>query len=317
MESSERETQQIVDYLADQARDETIEQLEKVASESVYGHRHDVWDVHTNKERWWIITNPTNLYSQQQFPSMDSAISFHIGLMARVISRSAYAIPEEESQRFANAWRRWQQAGKAFEDADEAEEFQAVGMRCRESLIAFVEETAKIATLPESVAAPKASDYVNWSSLIADTIAPGASADRRRGYLKATAKATWELVNWLTHASNATRLDAQFALDATGYTLSSFALSTMRFERGVPERCPQCGSYKIVTDHPHSEADEKLEVTLCTVCGWEDATEVLREEPQNNDVQQPTNENEDIGPCIVVEAPLRGPKPPKPSERNR
>ena len=34
-----------------------------VLAETILGHRHDVWDVHTNRDRWWVITNPTNLYS--------------------------------------------------------------------------------------------------------------------------------------------------------------------------------------------------------------------------------------------------------------
>jgi hypothetical protein len=315
MDSPDREIQHIVDYMASQVSDEAVEHLEKVASESVYGRRHDVWDVHTDKDRWWVITNPTNLYTQKQFPSMDIAISFHIGLMARVLARSAYTIPDEENQKFAHAWRCWRQAGEAFEEADEAEEFQAVGMRCRESLIAFVKEASSQVAISEGTSAPKASDYVGWSNLIADTIASGASADRRRGYLKSAAKSTWELVNWLTHTSNAIRFDAQFALDATGHTLSVFAMSFIRFERVVPERCPHCGSYNLSVDYYHNDSDETLIVALCTVCGWEDVPNIVAEVPEH---EQPAivseKSPEDLGACITVEVPLRGPKPPKPSK---
>jgi hypothetical protein len=48
------------------------------------GHAHDVWDVHASDGRWWVITNPTNLYSQNQFPSMDLAVTFHMGLTLRI-----------------------------------------------------------------------------------------------------------------------------------------------------------------------------------------------------------------------------------------
>ena len=315
MDSPDRETQHVVDYMASQANDETVQHLEKVSSESVYGFRHDVWDVHTDKDRWWVITNPTNLYSQEQFPSMDIAISFHIGLMARVLARSAYAVPDEEGQKFANAWRRWQQAGEAFEESDEAEEFQAVGMRCRESLIAFVKEASRAVAFSEGAAAPKASDYVGWSDLIADTIAPGASADRRRGYLKSAAKSTWELVNWLTHSSNALRSDAQFALDATGNTLSVFVTSFIRFASSAPERCPNCGSYKISVDHRHNDSEETLIVTLCTVCGWENVPDVVADTPERERSAISSEESpKDMGACITVDVPLRGPKPPKPSK---
>lgn len=318
MDSSDQEIQSIVDYMSFQADDEIVEHLEKVASESVYGRRHDVWDVHTNKERWWVITSPTNLYSQKQFPSMDIAISFHIGLMARVLARSAYAVPDEDMQRFASAWRCWQQAGEAFEEPDEAEEFQAVGMRCRASLIAFVNEASEIITFTEGTSAPKADNYKDWSDLIADTVASGKSAERRRGYLKSAAKSTWELINWLTHTSNATRFDAEFALDATGHTLSTFAMSLIRYERGAPDRCPHCGSYKLIADHYHNETGETFTFTVCTICGWEEASEVevmADSTPQMRPSPVETKEAVDTDDCITVEVPLRGPKPPKPSKK--
>ena len=58
-----------------QAPDLTVEFLQKVYTENVLNHQHQVWDVHTNIDRWWVITNPTNLYSQQQFPNMDLAVT--------------------------------------------------------------------------------------------------------------------------------------------------------------------------------------------------------------------------------------------------
>jgi hypothetical protein len=58
-----------------QAPDLTVEFLQKVYTENVLNHQHQVWDVHTNVDRWWVITNPTNLYSQQQFPNMDLAVT--------------------------------------------------------------------------------------------------------------------------------------------------------------------------------------------------------------------------------------------------
>ena len=87
MESPDRERQYIVDYMASQAGDETVEHLEKVASERMLGRDIDVWDVHTDVNRWWVITEPANLYLQAQFPSMDIALSFHVGLIARVMER--------------------------------------------------------------------------------------------------------------------------------------------------------------------------------------------------------------------------------------
>jgi hypothetical protein len=46
--------------------------------------RHDIWDVHCTQSRWWVVTNPTNLYSQQDFKSGEVVLTFHIGLALRL-----------------------------------------------------------------------------------------------------------------------------------------------------------------------------------------------------------------------------------------
>lgn len=315
LESSDRERQNIVDYLAAQASDETVDHLEKVASERVLGRDIDVWDVHTEINRWWIITSPTNLYSQEQFPSMDVALSFHIGLTARVMERSERVAPEEQAERFPVAWRKWEQAGEALNEAEEAEDFQAVGMRCRESLIAFAREASRVVEPDDEKPLPKASDFKGWSDLIANTIANGASAARRRGYLKSAAKSTWELVNWLTHASNATRFDAYFAFNATGHVLSSWSLSLIRFENDDPDQCPRCGSYQLITGYRYDDAKETLHLVVCEVCQWESELTLFQEkrEIDSGIDQAPVTAPQDPSPCVFVDVPLRGPVPPKPS----
>src|SRR5690242_13237204 len=106
MRSSKHEEQMIVDYIASQVSDEAVEFMEKITSERVAGIKHDVWNVHTDKARYWIITNPTNWYSQDQFPHMDIAITFHVGLMMRVMDRSQPAPSPQRARRFANPLRR-------------------------------------------------------------------------------------------------------------------------------------------------------------------------------------------------------------------
>ena len=67
----ERGREDVVRYMGGQAPDENLKHLEKIKSEKVFGTRYDVWDVVTDKERWWVISNALNLYSQDLFPSMD------------------------------------------------------------------------------------------------------------------------------------------------------------------------------------------------------------------------------------------------------
>jgi hypothetical protein len=83
---NENEANRIAEYVELQcAKDrERVTFLEKVVTEHIFQTRYDCWNVRTNKERYWVITSPTNLYSQKLFPSLDYTLSFHIGLMARV-----------------------------------------------------------------------------------------------------------------------------------------------------------------------------------------------------------------------------------------
>jgi predicted RNA-binding Zn-ribbon protein involved in translation (DUF1610 family) len=268
LKSSRHEEAAIRGYVESQARRQRVTYLEKVKTEALRDRRMDVWDVHTNRERYWVITNPTNLYRQRDFSSLDFLLSFHVGLVTRMMAKRTGTADERQLDRLAPAWRRWQQAADGLDRADEADEFQAVGMRCRECLLSLARGIARPTMVPAGEDAPKAADFVRWSELIADTIAAGSSVSEMRAYLKGLAKTTWQLVAWLTHARNAVRFDGDMAVEATLNTLTAYGLAVMRHERATPYRCPKCGSYRMTSvDMP--ELDPPY-VTLCETCRWTD-----------------------------------------------
>lgn len=234
---AEHEERAIRDYVESQARGERVVHLEKVATERLRERRLDAWDVRTKRCRYWVITNPTNLYLQSDFQSLDFLLSFHIGLTTRVAARRHVGASDEQENRLAAAFRRWAQAAEALDAADEAEEFQAVGMRCRECLLQLARDAAEEKFVPSGTEAPKRGDFLQWTDLIAASIASGSSAAEVRGHLKAIAKSTWQLVNWLTHARGVALHDAELALEATAHVLSAFSSALVRYERGAPERC--------------------------------------------------------------------------------
>jgi hypothetical protein len=80
LSATQREIEHVTEYMKSQAQDLTVQFVQKVYAENVLHIRHDVWDVHTDGDRWWVITEPMNLYSQDQFPNMDLALTFHVGL---------------------------------------------------------------------------------------------------------------------------------------------------------------------------------------------------------------------------------------------
>ena len=103
---------------------------------------------------------------------------------------------------------------------------------------------------------------------VAGAVAPGESSDTVRSYLKGTAKATWQLVSWLTHARNAHRVDAMIALRATESVLVDFSMAVTRLQRGTPDRCPSCSSYRIASDFRPDLDPEPRYVSVCESCGW-------------------------------------------------
>lgn len=267
---SEQEAQEIRDYVEWQARgEETVLHAEKVASERVMGHDHDVWDVHTDKKRWWVITNPTNLYSQELMPSLDYTLSFHIGLMARVAARRELEGSDTEREFVLVTARKLLQAGEALDAADEAEEFQAVGMRCRECLITFVRELADAFDFGAGDNPPKAADFPAWNELIANAVAPGGSKEYVRGYLKTTGERAWRLVNWLTHAANATPADAHLAWDATSHVFANYTRAVLKMKAKAPDRCGRCKSFRIRMDWRPDLGEEGMYVARCEECGAE------------------------------------------------
>jgi hypothetical protein len=265
----DEETRGIAEYVEWQARgEERVTHAEKIATEHAAGQKYEAWDVHTDKDRWWVITPPTNLYSQRLMPSLDYTISFHIGLMARVMSRREPNAAPAEQALARSAWRRWEQAAQALDQAEEAEEIQAVGMRCRESLIAMVKSLGR----PEMLLGgdpPKRSDVVHWCELIADNVARGESAKQVRSYLKATSASAWQVVNNVTHSSSVTGYDGELAVSATAHVLEMFGRAVFRHIHGQAAQCPECGSRKLSSrSRPDGTADLPPSV-VCEVCDWD------------------------------------------------
>lgn len=140
----------IADYVEIETGDEAVQHVERVKIEYVLGMPHEIWDVTTDKDRWWVITNLTNLYSQRHFPSLDYTLSFHVGLMMRMASRAGRS-GDESPTPLDEVFRRQNQARELFERAVETSEFQAVGMQLRECIISLVAAVRRRVDLPIGV----------------------------------------------------------------------------------------------------------------------------------------------------------------------
>jgi hypothetical protein len=309
LSATDHERQTIVDYLASQAPDDRVDLLQKVYSERLHGTTHDVWDVHTDKDRWWVITEPTNLYSQSQFPNMDLALTFHVGLCLRIPRSERRDVTDLPVEPLLGSWRAFQQAHDAIGAAQEVEDYQALGVRCRECLLSLVHAAQRAIDPPASAEELKQSDFVGWAEAIADTALAGPNQKARRQLLKSSAKATWQFVNWLTHSRSAHFHDAEAALAATEQTLSLFTTATIRHIRGVPDSCPSCGSQRLAPERGvhTSEPDKLYERPVCTACGW------AGEPVEVSVTASASGRTRPNGDCVIMVVPLRGARPPRPT----
>jgi predicted RNA-binding Zn-ribbon protein involved in translation (DUF1610 family) len=257
----------IADYVEWQARGEKVQHAEKIKSEHLLGSDYDCWDVHTQRDRYWVITSPTNLYSHKYFPSLDFTLSFHVGVMTRVMALQRGAPNAVHKLRLTPVWRRWEEAAVSFDESEEAEDFQAVGMKCRQCLIHLGRSLGNPEMVPGDQEPPQRDNFIGWSEHIANAVAPGSSNERIRGHLKTVAKSAWELASWLTHANGARRSDAGFVLDSVHSVVAGFGNAVIRHESGSPERCPKCGSYSINVGY-NPELSPPY-VSECEKCGWQ------------------------------------------------
>lgn len=259
--------QDIADYVQGQARDETVTHVELIKREVVLGEPYDIWDVTTDQGRWWVITNLTNLYSQQHFPSLDYTLSFHVGLMARLRSRTDSPDGNDPTP-FEEVIRRFDQVQDRLGHAVEVEDLQAIGMLLREGLISLTTALQRRVDLPTGVETPQVANFTAWTDALLNVLCAGGSNERLRQHLKSHAKETWQLVNWLTHSRSVDRVATEIAFDACGGTLSTFVRLLERQRRAGTDECPMCRSRNIRTFYDIDIPPEGEYFLSCGACEW-------------------------------------------------
>lgn len=155
--------------------------------------------------------------------------------------------------------------------SQEAEDFQAVGVRLRECLVSFAGEIADADLVPDGTDAPKGAGVVEWSNLLADRLASGSPNQELRSCVKKLARETWDLVNKLTHDKNAGSYDAEIGTAAVSHFLSTITAARMRWDAGDPARCGRCGSYRVAAG-------------TCSRCGWSDPD---YQDPPQSEISDP------------------------------
>lgn len=257
----------IANYVEGQARDESIQHVERIKREIVLGDPYEIWDVTTDKDRWWVITNLTNLYSQKHFPSLDYTLSFHIGLMMRLRSRSG-RVDSDDPSPFDEVIRRVDQAEARHDAAIEIEDYQAVGMQLREGLISLVSAVRRRTEISQEPPHPKDADFVGWSDLLLNELCPGGKNKDLRKHVKNLAKETWQLVNWLTHARSADETASSISLHSAQTVVGHLIQLLERNRAGNTEQCPACASRNIRSHYDIAIPPDGDYYLSCGTCQW-------------------------------------------------
>ena len=270
---TEAEEREIRDYVTSQTppeSDDEVALVQKVGRRRVAGRTHDLYDVWMSSgQRWWVITDMTNLYSQEDFKSLDQVFTYHLGLNIVLHEQFSVQPDEDQIEHVGKPWRRYAGAVDAMIEADEAEDFQAVGIRCREVLLALVSEymDADWVRVPDE--RPQEANAKAWLGIFASSLTANS---KPRAYLKALAEKTWDLAVWLQHYVDASELDAEIVLGATQQLLRAFTLLRLRHGPPAEERCPNCDSHQVVEESSEIiERDGRFGTLLhdeCVLCGW-------------------------------------------------
>lgn len=267
--ANEYKAEDVTRYVEGQAPGHTVTLAELVHTETVLSKRHEVWNVHTDSAKYWVVTDLTNLYDQETFPSHDYALSFHLGVMLRLQERQHREGEGDDEDHLERAWRRYTRAYESLDYARETEDFQAIGMRCREILLALSKELAERGVFDISSPDLQAGNFLEWSKRAAEELLPGSGNERLRRHFRDSCKNGWNLVSWLTHYQSANHFHADYALLATSFVLSAVSSLSIRSHLEPPETCPNCGSYQVATYWLSKSRPDSPGVVACAVCDWE------------------------------------------------
>jgi len=281
-----RELEDVLKYIEWQAHTDAITaKTEQTFSD--LGFEVRVWNVKSKDGAWWVVEGdgiPMNLYPQEAYYfSADEAYSFHMGIMSRLLVDSARdpdSILDSVAYggtRFLAVRRKLEVAAEVLSQAEEPEHFQAIGLDCREALIALGKEILVTGDLPKDVEFPKLADFKNRSRLAIERLIPGGENSELRSHSRKVCDAAWDFSSSLTHSDSRSAQDAAICLTLVGAVVSLFENLIEKVDGFSPDvNCPVCKSRRLqfseteITDPPTVRVQ-------CVHCGWEEYAQLVEE----------------------------------------
>jgi len=135
LRATDEERAEVIEYLEWQlgkgsARKVVVRHVEKITAENITGDRFEVWNCVTNQGKWWVVTPMMNFYTQRDFKSADVVLTFHVGMVGRVMSQDQPPLAPELRDAFSEPWRKWEDAVETMRVAQRLKTFKPSACVC-------------------------------------------------------------------------------------------------------------------------------------------------------------------------------------------
>ncbi|MBN1076641.1 hypothetical protein [Clostridium botulinum] len=246
-----------------------------------------VWNVKTDVEgMMWVVEGddiPMNLYSQDAYYfGVDEVYSFHMGLMMRMEARQDDYIPENylnavsvETEIVPQLLRKLKVISTLIDTAIEIEDFQSIGVQCREVLIELGNYIFK-PFMKDGNEELKASDFKKKSELFMAFYYGGQSNKDYRTIYKKMTESTWDFANKITHSRSTTFYEVSSCVSMCITIVSIYENVMQKVYDSISQYiCKNCKSKKlniIRDEHDENGVVSKLFME-CEECG--EITEIV------------------------------------------
>lgn len=218
-----------------------------------------------------------NLYSQDAlYLTADEVYSFHVGLMNRMM-RAREEYTSEDYIKAATLGieitpvllRKLRNTADKLENAREIEDFQAIGVQCREILI----ELGNAIYMPGMEGEeeqPQKSNFKKKAELFIKFYLNDSENSDYRSYIKKITEATWDYANKITHSQNTTIYEASTCIALIISLVSIYEnIQHKIFDPISQFICKNCKSKKVTIsgdEHGEDSIVTKLYIK-CEECG--------------------------------------------------
>ncbi len=240
-----------------------------------------VWNVKTDTNgAWWVVegdTVPMNLYPQGAYYfGTDEVYSFHMGIIQRMNSSREQYNPDEYIETATlgaeiapQLLRKLHSIATLIDTAVEVEDFQTIGVQCRETLIELGNHiyTPDMAGEREQ---PQASNFKKKSELSIQFYLKGSENSDYRSIIKKLTEATWDYANKITHSSSATYYEASTCVSLCISLVGTYENILQKMHDPISQySCTVCKSKKLTIENVETGDDGSLKSLhiKCDECG--------------------------------------------------